>query len=219
MTDVRGEPLIDAELVPVITIDRADDAGSLAAALVKGGIPYAEITFRTPAAAHSIDRIRSEAPQMTVGAGTVLTVEQADEAVRAGAQFVVSPALDASVVEWCEERSVPIIPGVATPSEVNAAWQRGLRTLKLFPAEQLGGVALLQALRGPFPEVGFVPTGGITPHNLGDYARLPNVVACGGSWIASREAISARKFDDIVAAAQEASTIFRRARRQGGEAG
>jgi 2-dehydro-3-deoxyphosphogluconate aldolase / (4S)-4-hydroxy-2-oxoglutarate aldolase len=219
MTDVRSEPLIDAGLVPVITIDRADDAGSLAAALVRGGIPYAEVTFRTPAAAEAIDRMRSEAPQMTVGAGTVLTLEQADQAVRSGAQYLVSPALDAAVVDWCEEHSVPIIPGVATPSEVNAAWQRGLRTLKLFPAEQLGGVALLQALRGPFPEIQFVPTGGITPRNLGDYARQPNVLACGGSWIATKEAISAGKFDDIVAAAQEARTILHRARRQRSQAG
>lgn len=214
MTDVRNEPLLDAGLVPVITIDRAEDAGWLGAALMQGGIPYAEITFRTPAAAEAIDRMRSDAPQMKVGAGTVLTVEQADRAVKSGAQYLVSPAFDAAVVDWCEEHSVPIIPGVATPSEVNAASQRGLRTLKLFPAGPLGGVALLQALRGPFPEVRFVPTGGITPRNLADYARQPNVVACGGSWIASQEAISARKFDDIVAAAREACAVVRRVRPQ-----
>lgn len=219
MSLVRNEPLTDAGLVPVITIERADHAGALAAALMQGGIPFAEVTFRTPAAAQAIDRMRSDAPEMTVGAGTVLTVEQADLAVRSGAQYLVSPAFDPAVVDWSEEHAVPVIPGVATPSEVNAAWQRGLRTLKLFPAEQLGGVALLQALRGPFPEVQFVPTGGITRRNLGDYARQPNVVACGGSWIASKEAISAGKFDDILAAAQEASTIVREARRQRGEAG
>jgi len=217
MTGLRSEPLANAGLVPVITIERADDAGSLAAALMQGGIPYAEITFRTPAAADAIDRMRTEAPEMTVGAGTVLTVEHADRAVRSGAQYVVSPAFDPVIVDWCEERSVPIVPGVATPSEVNAAWRRGLRTLKLFPAEQLGGVALLQALRGPFPEVQFVPTGGITPRNLGDYARQPNVIACGGSWIASKEAISARRFDDIIAAAQEACAILRATRRQRSE--
>jgi 2-dehydro-3-deoxyphosphogluconate aldolase/(4S)-4-hydroxy-2-oxoglutarate aldolase len=216
---MTGEPLAEAPLVPVITIDRAEDAGALAAALIQGGIPYAEITFRTPAALEAIDRMRSEAPQMTIGAGTVLTIEQADQAVSSGAQYLVSPAFDAAVVDWCEQRSVPILPGVATASEVNAAWQRGLRTLKLFPAEQLGGVALLQALRGPFPDVRFVPTGGITPRNLGEYARQPNVVACGGSWIASRAAISAGKFDDIAAAAQEACTIVRQARRQGDKAG
>lgn len=218
MTAVRSEPLADAGLLPVITIDRADDAVPLAAALVQGGIPHAEVTFRTPAAAHAIGRMRSEAPQMIVGAGTVLTVEQADQAVTSGAQFIVSPAFDAAVVDWCEAHSVPIVPGVATPSEINAAWQRGLRTLKLFPAEQLGGVAFVRALRGPFPEAQFVPTGGITPHNLGDYARQPNVAACGGSWIASREAISARQFEDIVEAAQEACTIVRHAREQRDEA-
>jgi 2-dehydro-3-deoxyphosphogluconate aldolase/(4S)-4-hydroxy-2-oxoglutarate aldolase len=210
--------LADAGLVPVITIDRADDAGSLAAALIQGGIAYAEVTFRTPAAAHAIERMRSETPEMRVGAGTVLTVEQADRAVRSGAQYLVSPAFDPAVVDWCEEHAVPIIPGVATPTEINAAWQRGLQTLKLFPAEQLGGVALLQALRGPFPEIRFVPTGGITPRNLGDYARQPNVVACGGSWIASRKMISAGEFDDIAAAAQDACAILRRARAEGGQA-
>lgn len=216
MTDVRTEPLAGAGLVPVITIDRVDDAGWLAAALVQGGIPYAEVTFRTPVAAGVIDRMRGEAPQMTVGAGTVLTVEQADRAVRAGAQYIVSPAFDPAVVDWCEEHAVPVVPGVATPTEVNAASQRGLRTLKLFPAEPLGGVALLRALHGPFPEIGFVPTGGITPDNLGDYASQRNVVACGGSWIASREAISAQRVDDIRAAARDACTILRRARIEAG---
>jgi 2-dehydro-3-deoxyphosphogluconate aldolase/(4S)-4-hydroxy-2-oxoglutarate aldolase len=219
MSEPRHQPLADAGLVPVITIDRAEDAGSLAEALLQGGIAYAEITFRTPAAAQAIERMRRDAPDMTVGAGTVLTVEQADEAVRSGAQYLVSPAFDATVVDWCQEQSVPIIPGVATPSEINAAGQRGLRTLKLFPAEQLGGVALLRALRGPFPDVQFVPTGGVTPDNLGSYARQPNVVACGGSWIASREAISARRFDDIAAAARDACGIVRLARQQRSEAG
>jgi 2-dehydro-3-deoxyphosphogluconate aldolase/(4S)-4-hydroxy-2-oxoglutarate aldolase len=219
MTDVRSEPLTDAGLVPVITIDRAAEAGALAAALMQGGIRYAEIAFRTPAAAEAIDRMRSEAPQMTVGAGTVLTVEQADQAVRSGAQYVVSPAFDAAVVDWCQEHCVPVIPGVATPTEINAACQRGLRTLKLFPAEQVGGVALLQALRGPFPEIGFLPTGGITRANLGDYARQPNVVACGGSWIATKEAISGERFDDIAAAAQEACAILRQARALRSETG
>jgi 2-dehydro-3-deoxyphosphogluconate aldolase / (4S)-4-hydroxy-2-oxoglutarate aldolase len=214
MTEIGNQALADAGLVPVITIDRADDAGALGAALIQGGIPFAEVTFRTPAAAHAIDRMRSEVPQITVGAGTVLTVEQAQEAVSSGAQYLVSPAYDPAVVDWCEEHSVPIIPGVATASEVNAASQRGLRTLKLFPAEPLGGVALLQALRGPFPDIQFLPTGGITPRNLGDYARQPNVIACGGSWIATKEAISAGKFNDIVWAAQDACTILAQARRE-----
>lgn len=216
---LSSDPLADAGLVPVITIDRVDDAAPLAAALMQGGIPHAEITFRTPAAVQAIDRMRREAPRMTVGAGTVLTVEQADQAVSSGAQYLVSPAFDATVVDWCQAHSIPVVPGVATPSEVNAAWQRGLRTLKLFPAEQVGGVALLRALRGPFPEVRFVPTGGITPGNLGDYARQPNVVACGGSWIASRDAISAGQFDAIRAAAQDACAILGQARRQRSEAG
>lgn len=219
MTDPLGEALADAGLVPVITIDSADDARPLAAALMQGGIRYAEISFRTPAAAQAIDRMRREVPEMAVGAGTVLTVDQADQAVSSGARYLVSPALDAAVIDWCEEHSVPIVPGVATATEVNAAWQRGLRTLKLFPAEQLGGVVLLNALRGPFPQVQFIPTGGITPRNLGDYASQPNVVACGGSWIASREAISAGKFDQIAAAALQARAILNRAHEQRSHAG
>lgn len=214
MTDPLGESLTDVGLVPVVTIDRAGDAGPLGEALLQGGIPCAEITFRTPAAVQAIERMRSATPQITVGAGTVLSIEQADQAVSSGAQFLVSPAFDPAIADWCEERSVPLIPGVATASEVNAAWGRGLRTLKLFPAEPLGGVPLLQALRGPFPEVRFIPTGGITPHNLGSYASQANVAACGGSWIASREMISARRFADIVAAAGAACTILARARRQ-----
>ena len=214
MSKPLEEPLAEGGLVPVITIDCADDAGSLAAALLQGGIRHAEVTFRTPAAAQAIERMRGEVPEITVGAGTVLTVEQAELAVRAGAQYLVSPAFDGAVVDWCEQHAVPIVPGVATPTEVNAASQRGLRTLKLFPAEQLGGVALLRALRGPFPEVRFIPTGGITPRNLGDYIRQPNVVACGGTWIASREAISARKFDEILAAAEQACAILGSARQQ-----
>lgn len=219
MIDPLGAPLSDAGLVPVITIDRADDAASLAAALVQGGIPYAEVTFRTPAAPQAIDRMRNAVPQMMVGAGTVLTVTQADQAVSSGAQYLVSPALDPAVLDWCDAHSVAVIPGVATASEVNVAFQRGLRTLKLFPAEPLGGVALLQALRGPFPSMRFVPTGGITPHNLGDYASQPNVVACGGSWIASQEAISARKFEAIRAAAHQARSILDQARAQRSETG
>jgi 2-dehydro-3-deoxyphosphogluconate aldolase/(4S)-4-hydroxy-2-oxoglutarate aldolase len=219
MNEPRDQPLADAGLVPVITIDRAEDAGALGAALMQGGIAYAEITFRTPAAAEAIERMRRDAPEMTVGAGTVLTVEQADRAVRSGAQYLVSPAFDATVLDWCHDHSVPVVPGVATASEVNAALQRGLRTLKLFPAEQVGGVALLKALRGPFPDVQFVPTGGITPDNLADYARQPNVVACGGSWIASREAISAHRFDAIVAAARDACRILRQARHDRSAAG
>ena len=218
MTNVGNGPLADAGVLPVITIDRADHAGPLAGALLQGGIAHAEVALRTPAAAEAIERMRGEAAQMTVGAGTVLSVEQANRAVSSGAHFLVSPALDAAIVDWCEARSVPLIPGVATPTEVNAASQRGLRTLKLFPAEQLGGVALLQALRAPFPQVQFVPTGGISARNLPDYARQPNVVACGGSWIAGREAIAARRFADIVVAAREARAIVRQVRRERSEA-
>lgn len=214
MTDPLGESLTDVGLVPVITIDRARDADRLGAALLQGGITYAEITFRTPAAAEAIERMRKAVPHLTVGAGTVLSVDQADQAVRSGAQYLVSPAFDPAIVDWCEARSVPVIPGVATASEVNAAWRRGLRTLKLFPAEPLGGVALLEALRGPFPDVRFVPTGGITLHNLGSYACQANVAACGGSWIAGRETISAGKFDDISAAAGAARMVLERERRQ-----
>jgi 2-dehydro-3-deoxyphosphogluconate aldolase / (4S)-4-hydroxy-2-oxoglutarate aldolase len=202
-------------LVPVITIDRAEDAVLLARALLDGGISCAEITFRTAAAAEAIRRMSSELRAMLVGAGTVLTVQQADQAARAGAQYIVSPGFDAAVVDWCQEHNVPVLPGVVTPTEINMALARGLTLLKFFPAEELGGVRMLKALYGPYSEVKFIPTSGINTTNLAEYLALPNVVACGGSWMATSRMIFEGQFDKITHAAGEARAIVRLVRREG----
>lgn len=194
-------------LVPVIKIERAEDAVPLARALVEGGLPVAEITFRTEAAGDAIRRIAAEVPEMILGAGTVLTLQQAEQAMQSGARFIVSPGFDPSIVDWCMAQGIVITPGVATPTEVTAALSRGLSTLKFFPAEELGGIRMLKALAGPFANVGFVPTGGISAANLGDYLRLRNVIAVGGSWVATAAFIGAGKFGDITRLAVEARRI------------
>jgi len=199
-------------LVPVITIERPEDAAPLARALLDGGLGCAEITFRTPAAAGAIHRIASEQHELLVGAGTVLTVQQAQRAVDAGAQFIVSPGFDATVVDWCLDHRVPVIPGVATPTEVNMALAKGLTLLKFFPAEEVGGVRMLRALHGPYQDVTFIPTGGINTANLSEYLALPNVVACGGSWMATAKMIAAGQFAEITRVAKEARALVRRAR-------
>lgn len=206
------EALSQIGLVPVITIDRPQDAVPLARALLEGDIGCAEITLRTSSAEEAIHRIRSECHEMLIGAGTVLTVQQVEQAVRAGAQYIVSPGFDASIVDWCQEHNVPVLPGVATPTEINMALARGLKLLKFFPAEELGGVRMLKALYAPYAEVRFIPTGGITSHNLAQYLALPNVVACGGSWMATESMISERKFDEIARGSGEARAIVRRVR-------
>ena len=203
------EELGQIGLVPVITINRPQDAVPLARALLQGGIPCAEITFRTPSAAEAIRKIADECPEMLVGAGTVLTVQQAEQAVQAGARYIVSPGFDPGVVDWCLERQVPVIPGVATPTEINMALAKGITLLKFFPAEEIGGARMLKVLYAPYSEVRFIPTGGITSHNLAQYITLPNVVACGGSWMATQSMISENKFDEIARVAGEAREIVR----------
>jgi len=202
-------------LVPVITINRSQDAVPLARALLRGGIACAEITFRTPSAEEAIRRICGECSETLIGAGTVLTVQQAERAVQAGAQYIVSPGFDAFVVDWCQEHHVPVLPGVATPTEITMALAKGLKLLKFFPAEEIGGVRMLKVLYAPYAEVRFIPTGGITPHNLAQYLALPNVVACGGSWMAPESMISESKFDEIAHLAGEARAIVRRVRGEG----
>jgi 2-dehydro-3-deoxyphosphogluconate aldolase / (4S)-4-hydroxy-2-oxoglutarate aldolase len=201
-------------IVPVITIDRPQQAVPLARALLDGGIGCVEITFRTSAAEEALHRIHSECHEMLVGAGTVLTVRQVEQAVRAGAQYIISPGFDSSIVDWCQEHDVPVLPGVATPTEINMALAKGLKLLKFFPAEVIGGVRMLKALHAPYAEVKFVPTGGVTPHNLAQYIALPNVVACGGSWMATGSMLSESKFDEITHVAGEARAIVRRAREE-----
>jgi 2-dehydro-3-deoxyphosphogluconate aldolase / (4S)-4-hydroxy-2-oxoglutarate aldolase len=199
-------------LVPVITIDSPQDAAPLAGALLAGGIGCAEITFRTSSAADAIDSIRASCPDLLVGAGTVLTVPQAQHAAHAGAQFIVTPGFDPSVVDWCLEQDLPVIPGVATPTEVSMALTRGLGLLKFFPAEAMGGVPMLKALHAPFARTRFVPTGGISAANLARYLTLPNVAACGGSWMAQQSMIAAGRFEEITRLSREARAIVRQVR-------
>ena len=207
------EALCQIGVVPVIAIDRAEDAVPLARALLAGGIGCAEITFRTAAAAEAIRRLTGEVREMLVGAGTVLTVQQAEQAVLAGAQYIVSPGFDAAVVDWCQEHHIPVLPGVATPTEINMALARGVKILKFFPAEEFGGVRMLKALYGPYPEVRFIPTGGIRAHNLAEYLALPNVAACGGSWMATSRMIAEGQFEEIARLSTEARAIVRRERK------
>jgi len=206
------EALSRIGVVPVITIDRSQDAVPLARALLNGGIGCAEITFRTASAEEAIQRISGECHEMLVGAGTVLTVQQAEQATRAGAQYIVAPGFDAAVVDWCQEQGVPVLPGAVTPTEINMALARGVKLLKFFPAEESGGVRMLKALYAPYQEVQFIPTGGIKAHNLAEYLVLPNIVACGGSWMATGSMISEGKFDEITRLSREARAIVQRAR-------
>lgn len=199
-------------VLPVIALERAEDAVPLARALLAGGIGCAEITFRTPAAAEAIRRMSDEVGEMLVGAGTVLTVQQAEQAILAGARYIVSPGFDAVVVDWCQEQGIPVLPGVATPTEINMALARNVRLLKFFPAEEFGGIRMLKALHGPYPDVRFIPTGGIRATNLAEYLALPNVVACGGSWMATGGMLAKGQFDEIARVAGEARAIVRRTR-------
>lgn len=199
-------------LVPVITIKSAPDAVPLAEALLDGGIGCAEVTFRTPAAAEAIAGISSTCTEMLLGAGTVLTVEQAEQATQAGAQYIVAPGFDSAVVGWCQARNVPVLPGAVTPTDISMALARGLDLLKFFPAEAMGGVQTLQALSAPFAGVRFIPTGGITAANLPQYLELPNVAACGGSWMAKESMISAGEFTEITRLSRQARAIVRQVR-------
>lgn len=184
-------------IVPVIALDDAKDAAPLAKALCRGGLPCAEITFRTAAAEESIRIMANEFPEMLVGAGTVLTTEQADRAINAGARFLVSPGLNPEVVKHCIAKGYPIVPGCATPSEIETAISLGLDTVKFFPAEAAGGIAMIKAMSAPYGKIKFMPTGGIGEGNLNDYLSFGKIFACGGSWMASKKLISEGKFDEI----------------------
>ncbi|HEY3614211.1 MAG TPA: bifunctional 4-hydroxy-2-oxoglutarate aldolase/2-dehydro-3-deoxy-phosphogluconate aldolase [Gaiellales bacterium] len=191
-------------LLPVVELARAEDAVPLARALIAGGLPCIEITLRTPEAAAGIAAVRAACPEILLGAGTVLSLEQLEGALAAGADFAVAPGTNAVVVEASLARGLPMLPGVATPSEVEAARALGLRTVKLFPAELLGGADYIGALCGPYRDIGFVPTGSITPATLPGYLALPQVVACGGSWMVRPALVAAGEFDTIRELAAEA---------------
>ncbi|NMR18758.1 bifunctional 4-hydroxy-2-oxoglutarate aldolase/2-dehydro-3-deoxy-phosphogluconate aldolase [Cellulomonas fimi] len=192
-----------ARLVPVVVLDDAADADALAGALVAGGLPVAEVTFRTAAARDSI-KAMSARGDILVGAGTVLTPEQVDQAVDAGASYVVSPGLSRAVVERCQERGVVALPGAVTATEIQAALELGLTTVKFFPAGTSGGAPAIAALAAPFGGVSFVPTGGVGPKNLQDYLSIASVAAVGGSWMVPRDKVKAGDFAGITALTADA---------------
>ena len=189
--------LADVRVLPLIVIDDPADALPLARALIDGGLPCAEITFRTPRAADAIRAIADSSLDILLGAGTVLTLRQAAEARAAGARFIVTPGFNPAVVDYCLENEIPVFPGVCTPTEVEAAMQKGLDVLKFFPAEPMGGASFLKAIAAPYSMVRFIPTGGINLNNLAAYFAVSSVVACGGSWLAPQEWIRAKSFERI----------------------
>ena len=184
-------------VVPVVVLEDAKDAVPLATALVKGGLPCAEVTFRTEAAEESIRLMMEQFPKMLVGAGTALTVEQVDAAVRAGAKFIVSPGFDAEIVDYCIKNEIPVFPGCITPSEVAQAVKRGLKVVKFFPAEPAGGISMIKAMAAPYVGLKFMPTGGINAKNLEDYLSSDKIICCGGSWMVKGDLVKAGEFDKI----------------------
>lgn len=199
-------------VVPVVVLNEVKDALPLAKALIEGGLPCAEVTFRTEAAEESIRQMAAEYPEMLVGAGTVLTIEQVDRAVNAGAKFIVSPGFDPEVVDYCLSREIPIFPGCVTPSEVAQAVKRGLKVVKFFPAEQFGGVSTIKALAAPYTMVRFMPTGGVSAKNLKDYLSCDKIIACGGSWMVKGDMIKAGEFDKICEMTKEAVALAKEIR-------
>ena len=186
-----------AGLVPVIKVEKAEDAVPLCRALAEGGLPVAEITFRTAAAPEAIRRVAAELPDVILGAGTVLTIEQAKQAVDAGATYIVSPGLNPKVVKWCVDNDIPVLPGCANPSDIEQAIELGLDTVKFFPAEALGGLKLIKAMAAPYGNIKFVPTGGINEKNALDYLAFNKVAAIGGSWMVPTDAIAAGDWNRI----------------------
>lgn len=192
------------KIVPVIAIEDAKDARNLAQALIEGGLPVAEVTFRTSAAEESIRIMSENFPNMLIGAGTVLTTEQVDRAINAGAKFIVSPGLNPEVVKYCVDRDIAIIPGCATPSDIEQAIALGLSVVKFFPAEAAGGIKMIKAMSAPYSGIRFMPTGGINAGNINDYLSFDKVIACGGSWMVKSSMIKAGEFDKIKALTKEA---------------
>ncbi len=217
MTDII-DALGRIGLVPVVKVESKDQALGMARALLEGGLPCAEITFRTTAAQECIRSIAREFPGIITGAGTVLTTEQAERAVDAGARYIVSPGFSSGVVDWCLARSIPVMPGAATPTEIMMALDKGLSLVKFFPSEALGGVRMLEALAAVFGSVRFVPTGGISAANLADYLKLPSVFAVGGSWMVAGKLLSAGAFAEVTHLSREAVGIVARERPRGGSA-
>ncbi|MDO5410038.1 MAG: bifunctional 4-hydroxy-2-oxoglutarate aldolase/2-dehydro-3-deoxy-phosphogluconate aldolase [Lachnospiraceae bacterium] len=194
-------------IVPVVVLNDSKDAAPLAKALCDGGLACAEVTFRTDAAEESIRIMSEQFPEMLVGAGTILTTEQAERAIAAGAKFIVSPGLNPEVVAFCLEKNVPITPGVVTPSEMEQAIKLGLKIVKFFPAEPSGGLAMIKAVSAPYTMLQFMPTGGINPTNVREYLKYDKIFACGGSWMVKSSLIDSGDFDAITELTKEAAKI------------
>lgn len=184
-------------IVPVVKLEDAQDAKPLAKALCDGGLPCAEVTFRTEQAADAIKNMKEAYPEMLVGAGTVLTTSQVDEAVNAGAEFIVSPGLNPEVVGYCIEKNIPILPGCANPSDVEQAIKYGLKVVKFFPAEAAGGIKTIKAMAAPYHQMKFMPTGGVNLDNINEYLNFDKIIACGGTWMVKDNLIKEKKFDEI----------------------
>mgnify|MGYP001077943619 CR=1 FL=1 len=206
------EKLYNAAVVPVVVLDDAVDAVPTAKALLAGGVDVMEITFRTVAAADSIKAVSENCPEMLVGAGTVITLDQCKQALECGAQFIVSPGFEPEVVSWCVERNVPITPGCVTPTEIMAAMKLGLNVVKFFPAGVYGGLKAMKSLSAPFGGIKFIPTGGVGAKNLKEYLEAPFVYAVGGSWLCPKKEIAAGNFDAVTALCREASQIVKEVR-------
>ena len=196
-----------AGVVPVVVLEKAGDAVPCAKAMLEGGIDVMEITFRTAAAPDAIRAVAKEVPDMLVGAGTVVNPEQCKTAVSCGAEFIVSPGYDEDTVAWCVENNIPVTPGCVTPTEIMAAKKHGLSVLKFFPANIYGGLNAMKALSGPFPEVRFIPTGGVSVENLETFLASPTVFAVGGSWVVPKKEITDGNFERITALCKEARSI------------
>lgn len=199
-------------IVPVVVLNDAKDAEPLARALVEGGLPCAEVTFRTDAAEESIRIIAEKYQQMLVGAGTVLTTEQVDRAVAAGAKFIVSPGFNPKVVSYCIDKNIPVTPGTQTPSEMEQAIEMGLDVVKFFPAEPAGGLKMIKAVAAPYTMLKFMPTGGINLGNVEEYLKYDRILACGGSWMVKGDLIKAGKFDEIQQMTKDAAEMVKRIR-------
>lgn len=206
------EQINEIGIVPVVVLDDAKDAKALAQALCDGGLPCAEVTFRTAAAEESIKIMAQEFPQMLIGAGTVLTTEQVDRAVAAGAKFIVSPGLNPKIVKYCVDKGILITPGCANPSDVEQALEYGLDVVKFFPAEQAGGLDYIKAIAAPYTDVKFMPTGGINPQNVKNYLAYNKIVACGGSWMVKNDLVKAGDFEKIKELSKEAVEIVKESR-------
>lgn len=203
------EKISELKIVPVVVLNDAKDASPLAKALVEGGLPCAEVTFRTDAAEESIRIMTEEYPDMLVGAGTVLTTDQVDRAVAAGAKFIVSPGLNPRIVKYCVERDILIVPGCSNASDIEQALENGLEVVKFFPAEQAGGLPMIKALAAPYVNVKFMPTGGVNQKNINDYLSFKKIIACGGTWMVKSDLVEVGNFEEITRLTKEACELVK----------